>query len=181
MKFFRTTEFFDNGIHTKKYYFCGVRYLKKIWSDTFRETWILKFRTSHTKCNYDDFEIKHHPISDKSPQLATDGISIVEIGDISGEGKTGRSAIESLKHSDINFDYGVVGDLYNQYVPKYKKQLVFSTANFAKSSAYDIIPLLVWEFESGMTDARPYAFNNIYGIATFSTFCAKYFGNLFRA
>ncbi|MBP9999683.1 MAG: glycosyltransferase [Proteobacteria bacterium] len=31
MKIFKTAEFFDDSLYTKKYYFCGIRYLKKNW------------------------------------------------------------------------------------------------------------------------------------------------------
>lgn len=45
MKIFKTREFMDNGIHTKKYYFCGTRYLKKIWyPNTSRETYLFKVK-----------------------------------------------------------------------------------------------------------------------------------------
>lgn len=46
MKLIKKKDFFDNGIHTKKYYFCGIRYLKKIWSSSFRETYLFKFKIS---------------------------------------------------------------------------------------------------------------------------------------
>ena len=164
MKIFKTTEFFDNGVHTKKYYFCGIRYLKKIWSNLSQETHLFKFKIS-----------KKIVLSEQKIELRNDGISIIGLGDISGEGKTGKAAVQSLLKSDINFDNGTFNDIYRGYIPGFKKQLVFSTSNFYKNPGYDIIPLLVWEFESGMPPVRPWAFKDIYAIATFSTFCAKYF------
>lgn len=44
MKIFKTAEFFDNGVHTKKYYFCGIRYLKKMWSLSHRTTYLFKLK-----------------------------------------------------------------------------------------------------------------------------------------
>ena len=49
MKLIKKKEFFDNGVHTKKYYFCSIRYLKKIWSDSFSKTYLFKFRISGNK------------------------------------------------------------------------------------------------------------------------------------
>lgn len=49
MKLIKKKDFFDNGVHTKKYYFCGIRYLKKIWSGSFSETYLFKFRISGNK------------------------------------------------------------------------------------------------------------------------------------
>lgn len=165
MKIFKTAEFIDNNVLTKKYYFCGIRLLKKSvfnsYSYTFKQIYFFNVRL----LNY----IKHNF------RPADNGISIIEIGDISGEGKTGRTAINSLERSGINFDCGLINDLYIRHTPKYKKQLVFSTADFLKNPSYDIIPLLVWEFESGMEHVRPWAFKNISAIATFSTFCETYF------
>lgn len=161
MKFFKTTEFFDDDIHTKRYYFCGMRYLKKTWIGFQRETYCFSLKTSGRK------KIKYAPDEN--------GITIVEVGGICGESKIGRSAIESLNASNIRFDTCLLQDLYTKYLPKYRKQLVFSTFNFIKHPVYSAIPVLLWEFDNGMPLARPYAFENISGIVTFSTFCAKYF------
>lgn len=185
MKICATKEFFDTDMHTKKYYFCGIRYLKKIWSNTSRETYLFKSRIGKTKVitsmvtNNKTETIEKAPVvkNDKTESitLKTNGISIVERKDVSGEGKTGRAAIDSIINSDINFDSCFLDDMYRNYIPEHKKQLVFATDNFIKDSAYDIIPLLVWEFESGMPQVRPFAFQGISAIATFSTFCEKYF------
>lgn len=161
MRLFKTVESFENGIHTKNYFFCGVRCLKKVWIGLQRETYWFNFKTSGCK------KIKGRP--------QTGGITIVEIGDSSGEGKVGKSAIESLKASSIKTDNCLLSNLYTKYVPRYETQLVFSTCNYVKHAAYRTIPLLLWEFESGMPAARPYAFENVAGVATFSTFCAQYF------
>jgi len=160
MKLFKTKDFMNNGIHTKRYYFCGVRYLKKIWIGLCTETFLFWFKISGLK---------------KSVKTNTGGITIVEIGGNTGEGKLGRTIIETLKTSNIIFDNCLLSDLYKNYIPKYKTQLVLTTANFVKNKSYNIMPLILWEFESGMIQARPYAFDDISGIVTFSTFCANYF------
>lgn len=46
MKFIKKREFLDNGVYTKKYYFLGIRYLKKIWADSFKETYLFKIKIS---------------------------------------------------------------------------------------------------------------------------------------
>ena len=46
MKFVKKVKFLNNGIHTNKYYFLGIRYLKKIWSDSFNETYLFKIKIS---------------------------------------------------------------------------------------------------------------------------------------
>ena len=46
MKFIKKRVFLDNGVYTKKYYFLGIRYLKKIWADSFKETYIFKKKVS---------------------------------------------------------------------------------------------------------------------------------------
>lgn len=46
MKFIKKREFLDNGVYTKKYYFLGIRFLKKIWADSFKETYIFKIKVS---------------------------------------------------------------------------------------------------------------------------------------
>ncbi len=165
MKIFKKVEFDDNGVHTKKYYFCGIRYLKqqKFISDAYSFNRIYLFAIEI----YSRFKT--------AVTLCEDGVSIIEIGDISGEGKTGRTAIESLKKSNIKFDNCELTDLYVKCSPHYKTQIVFSTSDFIKNPIYNIVPLLVWEFESGMKQCRKYAFTDIAGVATFSTFCANYF------
>lgn len=49
MKILKKTEFLDNGIFTKKYYFFGIRYLKKIYSDSFQKIYLFKFRFFYKK------------------------------------------------------------------------------------------------------------------------------------
>ena len=46
MKILKKIDFFDNGVHTRKYYFCGLRYLKKKWADNFKETYLFNFKVS---------------------------------------------------------------------------------------------------------------------------------------
>lgn len=161
MKICRTIKQYDNGITTKTYCFCGVWYMKKIWFGAQRETYWFGIKTSGCK------KIK------KAPKL--NGITIVEMGGISGESKIGRSAIESLRTSDINFDSCLLQNLYTHYIPQYKTQLVFSTSNFIKHEYFNAVPMVLWEFDDGMLPVRPYAFDNVSGIVTFSEFCAKYF------
>lgn len=46
MKIFLKKEFSDDNVNTTKYYFCGLRYLKKKWSPDLRETYLFKFKIS---------------------------------------------------------------------------------------------------------------------------------------
>ena len=52
MKLIKKKEFFDNGVHTNKYYFCGIRYLKKRWSGSFSETYLFNCRISSKNNDY---------------------------------------------------------------------------------------------------------------------------------
>ena len=168
MKLFKTKDFVDNGVHTKKYYFCGIRYLKKQIFDSslysFTNIWLFNFKIVN--------RIKNNIIP------KNDGISIVEIGDFSGEAQTGRAAIKSLETSKIHFDHCTFNELYVKHVPKYKTLLCVWTGDFLKNSRYNTIPVMMWEFESGMEYVRPYAFKEVSMVATFSTFCADYFHKL---
>ena len=49
MKFIKKKDSFDNGVHTKRYYILGIRYLKKIWSSTENKTYLFGFKTSEHK------------------------------------------------------------------------------------------------------------------------------------
>lgn len=105
--------------------------------------------------------------------LKTDGISIQGyLQAISGEGKVARVAAETLNQSGINYD--VVG-MADKRFPLYETLLTFSTKDYYKHPRYKNIPLMLWEFESGMPEIRPYAFEQVSAVATFSHFCAKYF------
>lgn len=52
MHLVKKKEFLDGDIHTNKYYFCGVRVLKKIWSNSFSKTYLFKFCIRNKKKNY---------------------------------------------------------------------------------------------------------------------------------
>lgn len=51
MHLIKKKEFLDGDIHTNKYYFCGVRVLKKIWSNSFSKTYLFKFKISNHNYN----------------------------------------------------------------------------------------------------------------------------------
>jgi glycosyltransferase involved in cell wall biosynthesis len=106
-------------------------------------------------------------------QLLTNGIGLQGfLNQKSGEAKICKSAIKSLKNSNINFD---AIDIEGKNYSKYKTRIVFSTSDYYKHKFYNNISVLFWEFEDGMEQVRPYAFKDINGVITFSTFCAKYF------
>ena len=44
MKICKSVTLYNDGVHTKKYYFFGIRYLKCTWSNTMREIYLFKFK-----------------------------------------------------------------------------------------------------------------------------------------
>lgn len=109
----------------------------------------------------------------KKTKLKTDGFSLVgSFNENSGEAEVGRAIIEAMKMSDIPFE---VLDIYGKQLPIYKHKISFTTGKHFKPVEYNNISQLVWEFESGMDEVRPYVLQGINGILTFSSFCANFF------
>lgn len=90
----------------------------------------------------------------------------------SGESKVARSVLEALQKSTIPCDYF---ELTEMKEPKFKTKITFTTSPYYKPEPYRNISVLYWEFESGMPEVRPYVFDEISGVITFSDFCQKYF------
>lgn len=104
--------------------------------------------------------------------LEKNGVSIVGcLNDNDGEAKVCKEVINALKNSNIPHE--VIG-LNAKNLPRYKNIITFTTKNFYKPEEYNNIPVLWWEFESGMENARPYAFENVKAVLAFSKFCAGY-------
>ena len=49
MKFIKKVDSYNNGIHTKRYYFMGIRYLKKTWGKSLTQTYLFSFKTSDSR------------------------------------------------------------------------------------------------------------------------------------
>lgn len=93
-----------------------------------------------------------------------------------GESQVAKDVQNALELYNISHDVHDYKKL--KKVPQYKKLINFSTGNVIRHPEYENISLLVWEFESGMLEARPYLFDSVDKILVFSSFCYNYFKTL---
>lgn len=108
--------------------------------------------------------------------LKNEGVSLVaNFSEINGESVVANSVLSALKMSDIPFDYT---ELNGQNTPMYKNKITFTTSYYYKPDIYNNVSVLFWEFESGMPQVRPYVFEKILAVITFSNFCANYFKSI---
>lgn len=109
-------------------------------------------------------------------RLRDDGVSLVGyIGKTFGEAQVFNSVVSALSDSDVFHD---VIDLDGNALPRFKNKITFTTSHYFKYPMYNNISVLYWEFESGMSQARPYAFDGAVAVITFSEFCANYFRSI---
>jgi len=112
--------------------------------------------------------------------LRRDGISLIGgFHAASGEGQSARDFHARLSQSGIPFDLmesNPKEKCFNtvQY-PHFFCKVTVSTSFRWPDPRYCNIPVLVWEFDRGMTEARPYLFHGNQGVIALSAFNAEYF------
>lgn len=113
----------------------------------------------------------------KNVCLSDDGYSLrAYFSRNDGESQVAKDVKSALEKCGISFD---VSDYdFLERAPKYRKLINFSTGNVIRHPEYENISLLVWEFESGMLEARPYLFDGVDKVLVFSSFCYTYFKKL---
>lgn len=122
-----------------------------------------------------DYKATFRPFKRLKPgiELKKDGFSIMgDFNSISGESVALRYFIYALKQINIPFE---CLDIRGDCLPKYKNKITFSSNPYFKPKEYNNITGMFWEFEDGMTEERPYAFDGISSVLCFSDFNAYYF------
>lgn len=106
--------------------------------------------------------------------IQKNGFSVVaDFENYSGETQNAFDMLKLFKESNI--PYEAVNIKNPVTAPKYYTKIAVSTSEYFKHKNYNNVSLLVWEFESGMLEVRPYAFEGIQTVLTTSTFCYNYF------
>ncbi len=112
--------------------------------------------------------------------IQKNGFSVV--ADFKNHSGETQNALDMLK---IFKEFGIACEAVDikkpTSAPKYYTKIAVSTSEYFKHKNYNNVSLLVWEFESGMLEARPYAFENIQTVLTTSTFCYNYFKKIIPA
>ena len=108
--------------------------------------------------------------------LKDNGVSLIgAFKENSGEATVAKNVLSVLEKSDIPYDFF---NLNEEKAPQYKTKITFTTSYYYKPEIYRNISVLFWEFQSGMPEVLPYAFENIAGVITFSSFCQNYFQSI---
>ena len=108
--------------------------------------------------------------------LREDGVSLMTYSDsIAGDSVAVRYFINALKKAGIQYErLSLKGDV----LPKYKNKITFSNAPYFKPKKYNNISVFYWEFEDGMPQFFPQAFDDVQAIIVFSAFNAAYFRSI---
>lgn len=105
--------------------------------------------------------------------LKENGFSIMgDFDSVSGESVAVRYFIAVLKKSGIPFE---CVPLTGTQLPQYKNKITFSPNPYFKPKEYNNITGMFWEYEDGMVEVRPYAFDGVSSIISFSHFNESYF------
>lgn len=119
---------------------------------------------------------KEKRLYEKVLSLRDDGVSLIaNFNQNDGEANVAKSVLSAIRHSDIPYDHFELEGLKE---PSFKTKITFTTSYHYKPSEYRNLSVLFWEFESGMLERRPYAFEGVSGVIAFSDFNRRYFQSI---
>ena len=122
-----------------------------------------------------DYKETFRPFKSLKPviELNNDGFSLMTYSDsVAGDSVAVRYFINALEKAGIIYErLPLKGDI----LPKYKNKITFSNAPHYKPKEYNNISVFYWEFEDGMPEFFPSAFDGIKAVICFSSFNEEYF------